>query len=490
MRASGILMHISSLPSPYGIGSLGKEAYAFVDFLKDAGQKLWQILPITPTSYGDSPYQSFSTFAGNPYFIDLDLLQEDGLLEKEEYENCCWGADPERVDYASIYHNRFPILRVAYTRFHMAEPADFADFRKENESWLPDYALFMALKDGHEGLPWSEWEEGIRLRQPDALEEAKADYAAETGFWEFLQYTFYKQWRKLKEYANEQGVRLIGDIPIYVALDSADVWANPEMFRLDEERRPIEVAGCPPDYFSETGQLWGNPLYDWDYCQKTGYDWWIRRIAAAAAAYDLVRIDHFRGFESFWAVPAEEETAVNGVWRKGPGMELFCQMKQQLGEVPIIAEDLGIITDEVRELLQESGYPGMKVLQFAFTDGYESAYLPHNHVKNCVCYTGTHDNDTIAGCLASADEADLEYMLRYLRVEKPEDAVWGMIAAAWASTADTAITTMQDILELGSEARMNIPSTSAANWSWRMKPDMLTPALTEKLLGLTKLYWR
>lgn len=490
MRESGILMHITSLPSPYGIGTMGKAAYEFADFLSAAGQKLWQILPITPTGYGDSPYQTFSTFAGNPYLIDLDRLSEDGLLSPEDYENCWWGENEEQVDYALIYQSRFPVLRLAYLRFCREIPAEYEAFCRENAPWLEDYALFMALKNEHDGRPWFEWEDPLKFRRADAMRQAARLHQTETGFWKFLQFEFYTQWNRLKEYVNEQGIRLIGDIPIYVALDSADVWANPQMFELDEDLSPVEVAGCPPDYFSATGQLWGNPLYNWAYCKETKYDWWVRRIASAASCYDIIRIDHFRGFESFWAIPGGDETAVNGKWKKGPGIDLFQQIEEVLGKVPIIAEDLGMITDPVRELLKETGFPGMKVLEFAFSAGYESDYLPHRQIQNCVCYTGTHDNDTLAGWLSSLTQEDLEYVLDYIRCGDPANAVWAMIAQAWASPADRAITTMQDLLGLGSEARMNTPSQPAGNWSWRMKPGQLTEGLAKRLQKLTALYWR
>lgn len=488
MRSSGILMHITSLPSPYGIGTLGKAAFDFVDYLKKSGQSYWQILPVTPTSYGDSPYQSFSTFAGNPYFIDLDILAEEGLLEKADYAGLSWGDDPKRVDYARIYQLRFPVLKKAYDRFCQNIPADFAAFCGEQRDWLEEYALFMSLKDAHGGRSWQRWEDSLRLREDTALEQARNSYQQQIEFWRFVQYEFYRQWRRLKDYANQNEVKIIGDIPIYVAEDSADVWANPQMFRLDADRRPIEVAGCPPDYFAKTGQLWGNPIYDWDYCKTTGYSWWIRRIQTALALYDTVRIDHFRGFESYWAVPAADETAENGVWKPGPGIALFRAVEQQLGQVSIIAEDLGTITDEVRALLKESGYPGMKVLQFAFSVGNESDYLPHNYGKNCVCYTGTHDNDTLAGWLASINESDREYTLRYCRASGEE--VWGLIAAAWGSTAAIAVTTMQDLLELDSGARMNIPSTPSGNWQWRSVLEDYSDSLAKRLDSLTRLYWR
>ena len=483
-------MHLSSLPSPYGIGTMGKAAYEFADFLQESGQKLWQMLPISPTSYGDSPYQSFSTFAGNPYFIDLDLLAKDGLLSAEDYAPLDWGGDPSRVDYAKIYENRFPVLKKAYQCFAEKQPEDFEEFAAEQNEWLEDYALFMALKFEQGGAPWLDWPADLRVRKASALTAAKKRLAEEIGFWKFVQYEFFTQWRALKEYVNGKGIRLIGDLPIYVALDSADAWSKPKMFLLDEERQPVVVAGCPPDYFSETGQLWGNPIYNWSYLKRTGYQWWIRRIGAAVSNFDMVRIDHFRGFESFWAIPAGDETAVDGEWRKGPGMDLFRKAEEALGKTAIIAEDLGLITEPVRELLAESGYPGMKVLEFAFSIGHESDYLPHKYPQNCICYTGTHDNDTILGWLKSLSEEELDYVLDYLRSGSLEEGVWDLIALAWSSPADTAITQMQDFLELGSEARMNIPSIAATNWQWRALPGQYGQELAGKIEKLTNLYWR
>lgn len=522
MRASGILMHLSSLPSPYGIGTLGQAAYDFADFLALSGQKLWQILPVSPTSFGDSPYQSFSTYAGNPYFIDLDLLQKDGLLEEADYASLDWGTDPAAVDYALLYETRFPVLRKAYERFleklpqklptkktaskgSTAEPvlpvasqadgddtaASFVAFQAENKHWLGDYALYMALKTERKGEPWSMWPDGLKKREKTALKEAGTRLRKEIGFWNFLQYEFFTQWKKLKAYTGEKGIRLIGDAPIYVALDSADVWSHPELFLLDEDLQPVVVAGCPPDYFAKTGQLWGNPIYNWEVHKKTGYRWWVDRIASAVSIYDMVRIDHFRGFESFWAIPAGDDTAINGEWRKGPGMELFQKVRRRLSDAPIIAEDLGMITDPVRELLKESGYPGMKVLQFAFSLDSPSAYLPHNQVNNCICYTGTHDNDTLRGWIDSLNEEELAYVSSYARSSgKPDELVWDIIALAWSTVADTAIATAQDILGLDTKSRMNTPSTSQGNWSWRALPGVFTEDLAEKLSAITKTYWR
>jgi len=491
MRASGVLMHISSLPSPYGIGTLGRAAYDFAGFLEKAGQKLWQILPVNPTSFGDSPYQSFSTFAGNPYFIDLDMLREDGLLKKSDYASLPWGDDPAAVDYARMYELRFPVLKKAYGAFcKKGGSPSYAAFLEKNAAWLPDYALYMALKSTHQGAPWTMWEDSLRLREASALDAARDQLGEEIGFWEFLQFAFFSQWEKLKAFVNEKGIRLIGDAPIYVAMDSADVWAHPEMFQLDEDLRPIVVAGCPPDYFSKTGQLWGNPIYDWEYMEKDGYRWWLERIAAAVSLCDMVRIDHFRGFESYWAIPAGDKTAENGQWQKGPGMALFEKVRERLGDGVIIAEDLGMITEPVRELLKETGYPGMKVLQFAFTPGYESDYMPHKHVKNCVCYTGTHDNDTLWGWISGLSEEELSTLMAYSRAKTRKECLWSVLAMAWGSVADTAVATMQDFLELSSEARMNTPSLPSGNWRWRALKSQLNGKLAEKINRLTKTYWR
>ncbi|WMJ23228.1 4-alpha-glucanotransferase [Paludicola sp. MB14-C6] len=490
MRSSGILMHISSLPSNYGIGTMGKTAYDFVDFLKQSGQKIWQLLPINPTSYGDSPYSSFSLYAGNPYFIDLDILHEEKLLEHSEYHNLNWGDDEEKVDYGKIFELRFNVLKKAFERFIKNADFQYEAFKQDNYFWLYDYSLYMALKFDNNNLSWQEWDEALRKRDKEALHQKEIQLKNEIEFWKFVQYKFYKQFYKLKQYANKNGIKIIGDIPIYVALDSADVWANPELFMLDEDLKPIEVAGCPPDDFAKTGQLWGNPLYNWEVMKQRGYDWWVNRIGTATKIYDIVRIDHFRGFESYYAIKAESETAEHGTWRKGPDIELFNTIKAKLSNPDIIAEDLGHFTEPVKTLLNATGYPGMKVLQFGFNSGEDSTFLPHNFKRNTVCYTGTHDNDTIKGWLDSLNEADLKYVMDYLNVDNKDDCIYGLIRLAWASVCDMAITTMQDLLKLPTEARMNIPSTAQGNWRWRMKKDQLTQELTQKLYTLTKLYWR
>lgn len=490
MRTSGILMHISSLPSPYGIGTMGKEARKFVDFLDKAGQTYWQILPICPTSYGDSPYQSFSSFAGNPYFIDLDYLCKDKLLTKKECLSYEWGENPEFVEYGTLYENRFPLLKKAYQRFKKALPADFADFCEKNSDWLDDYALFMALKDANGGVAWFEWEKDLKLRKPSAIEKAKEEFADDVEFWKMLQYLFFKQWTELKAYANEKGIQIIGDVPIYVAGDSADVWANPGQFYLDENLDPIDVSGCPPDAFSDDGQLWGNPLFRWDAMKKDGYTWWTKRIKAMSELYDVVRIDHFRGFDSYYAIPAKDKTARNGEWREGPGMDLFNTLEKKLGRLNIIVEDLGYLTPSVKQLLKDTGFPGMKLIQFAFDSREESDYLPHTYQKNCVVYTGTHDNDTIMGWFKTAPKESVKYAKEYLRLNKEEGYNWGTMKAVWGCVGDMAIVPMQDILGIGSEGRMNTPSTLGMNWKWRAVDGQITSALAKKVCKNMEIYCR
>ena len=491
MRKNGMLMPVSALPGAYGIGCFSKEAYRFVDILKESGQKLWQILPLGQTGYGDSPYQSFSTFAGNPYFIDLETLIEDELLTKEECDQADFGENEEEIDYEKIYNARFKVLKLAYKRAKkggLIQSKAYQEYLKEEEEWLADYALYMAVKDSFGGKSWDQWEEDIRLRRPEAMKAYQEKLAPEVEFYEFLQYLFAGQWAGLKEYANEQGIEIIGDIPIYVAFDSADTWANPKLFQLDEENLPIAVAGCPPDAFSATGQLWGNPLYAWEYHKKTGYDWWMKRVAHCFKIYDIIRIDHFRGFDEYYAIPYGDKTAENGEWMPGPGMDLFRTMKEKLGDLPIIAEDLGFLTDSVRKLLKDSGYPGMKVLEFAFVAGQDSDYLPHNYGRNCVVYTGTHDNDTLQGWYQTLSEEDKEMTKEYLNnAYTPEEEVhWDFISLAMRSVADTCIIPVQDFLGLGNQARINMPSTLGGNWQWRMKKGAFTEELIRKIKILTK----
>lgn len=488
-RASGVLMPVFSLPSKYGIGCFSKEAYKFVDQLKKAGQSYWQILPLGPTGYGDSPYQSFSTYAGNPYFIDLKTLVKEGLLTKKECKEVrC--KEQKKIDYEKIYQNRFKILKKAYRRFQKNDK--YEKFLEENAFWLEDYCMYMAIKDAHEGKSWSEWEELLKKREKTALEKVKEELEDEIGFYQFQQYEFDRQWKKLHTYAKEQGIQIIGDIPIYVAFDSADAWAAPELFQFDEENNPIRVAGCPPDAFAKTGQLWGNPLYNWAYHKKTGYDWWLKRIAYCFDLYDIVRIDHFRGFDEYYSIPYGDETAVNGHWEKGPGMDLFNTVKEKLGELDIIAEDLGFLTESVFQLLKDSGYPGMKVLQFAFDPSEDSDYLTYKYQRNCVVYTGTHDNDTTAGWFEKLSDGDKNVALRYMNsfYTPKEEQHWDLIALAMRSTADTCIIPVQDFLGLGSEARINMPSTLGDNWKWRMTKGAFSEELKEKIRRMTKLYGR
>ena len=492
MRRNGMLLPIASLPSPYGIGGFSKEAYEFIDLLEETGQKLWQILPLGPTSYGDSPYQSFSTFAGNPYFIDLDTLAEKGWLTKEACEASDYGDNESYIDYGRIYNSRFVLLKQAFLNSDILSDEKFTEFCKANQHWLPDYALYMALKNQNDGKSWIEWEEEIRLRKPEAVEYYKKELEEECNFYEFLQYEFHEQWTKVKEYAHKKGIQIVGDVPIYVAFDSADTWANPGLFKLDENNEPTQVAGCPPDGFSATGQLWGNPLYNWAYHKKTGYDWWLKRIAYCFDLYDIVRIDHFRGFDEYYSIPYGDETAVNGHWEKGPGMDLFNTVKEKLGELDIIAEDLGFLTESVFQLLKDSGYPGMKVLQFAFDPSEDSDYLTYKYQRNCVVYTGTHDNDTTAGWFEKLSDGDKEVALRYMNsfYTPKEEQHWDLIALAMRSTADTCIIPVQDFLGLGSEARINMPSTLGDNWKWRMTKGAFSEELKEKIRRMTKLYGR
>ena len=490
MRRSGILMHISSLPNDYGIGKLGKEAYAFVDFLEKAHQKCWQILPISPTSYGDSPYQSFSVHAGNPYFIDLEALEKEGYLKPAEYKDIEWGDDKGSVDYGKIYEVIFKVLRTAHKRFRKKPEKAYSKFVVENKDWIYDYALFMSLKFANKGKAWYEWDEPLKMYKPKAIKSARKEYANDIDFWCFVQYKYFQQWKKLKAYANEKGIEIIGDIPIYVAYDSVEVWSTPQYFSLDKEKKPVEVAGCPPDAFTADGQLWGNPLFRWDVMKKDSYSWWTKRISAMAKLYDIVRIDHFRGFDSFYAIPAKDDTAKNGVWKDGPGMDLFNVLEKKLGKLPIIVEDLGFLTPSVKKLLKDSGFPGMKVIQFAFDSREDSDYLPHNYPQHCVVYTGTHDNDTVMGWMKTAPKDCVRFAKDYLNLTKEEGYNWGMMRAAWSSVADMAIVPMQDLLGLDSKARINIPSTTGGNWQWRATPEQIDNKLAKKLHKCMQMYAR
>jgi 4-alpha-glucanotransferase len=492
MRESGILLPIASLPSRYGIGSFSKEAYDFIDKLKAAGQGSWQILPLGPTGYGDSPYQSFSTFAGNPYYIDLETLIEEGYLTEGECDAYDFGGDNRYIDYEKIYLSRFKVLRVAYERSNINEDESFQKFNGDNAYWLEDYALYMAVKNHFNGVSWIEWDGDIRLRDPKVVDRFKSEYAEEITFFKFQQFMFIKQWLKLKDYANKAGIKIIGDIPIYVAFDSADTWAQPELFEFDENRRPVAVAGTPPDSFSATGQLWGNPLYDWDYHKKTCYAWWIQRIHYCFKLYDVVRVDHFRGFDEYYSIPYGDTTAKNGEWREGPGYDLFREIKNQLGELNIIAEDLGFLTESVLKLVKDTGYPGMKVLEFAFDSREESDYMPHNYDKNSVVYTGTHDNETITGWYENLVSEDKNLAVDYLDIdtENERDIHWKFIRLALGTVADLAVIPLQDYLGLGNEARINTPSTVGDNWKWRLLEDEITDKLVEKIRKVTKIYGR
>ena len=487
MRKSGILCHISSLPSEGGIGTFGKSAYSFVDFLKEAGQYYWQILPLCPTGKGNSPYLSYSTFAGNPFFIDPGILIEDKLISKSFFASFFWGDDPENVDFDLIEKNRFTLLKEAYSNFRLND--DYKDFCSRNSFWLEDYAVYMVLKERFDGTSWYNWPDEYKLRDAEALESFRNENEYEISFWKFIQYLFFTQWYRLKDYANSNGVHILGDIPIYVASDSADAWSDRKEFLMDEHGNLTEVAGCPPDYFSEEGQLWGNPLYDWEYMKETGYRWWKKRISHMCKMFDSVRIDHFRGFESYYCIPADSDTAKIGEWRKGPGMDFFNSVEKDLGKLDIIAEDLGWLTDDVRQMLKDSGFPGMKVLQFAF-DSDDNDYLPHHITENSVCYTGTHDNNTILGFFDSADDVVKKRAVEYMKLDEKEGYNWGMMRTCWSSKADTAIVTMQDLLSLDGKARFNTPSVAEGNWTWRMTKKACNRALARKIRDYCLVYNR
>ena len=493
-RSSGILFHPTSLPGKYGIGTLGKEAYAFIDFLKKSKQKLWQIFPLGPTGYGDSPYQSFSSFAGNPYLIDFDLLIEAHLLSEEDLKDIFFGDNEEYIDYGAIYNQKYPLLRKAYENFKSSDnnemKGSLENFKRENSSWLNDYSLYISLKNHFNGLPWNEWAQDIKNREDGAMHHYRNELADDIEYHNFIQFLFFKQWGDVKRYANENGIKIIGDIPIFVAADSSDAWANPEIFLFDKERKPVKVAGVPPDYFSATGQLWGNPLYNWEKLRDTNYNWWVERVRANLSTCDIIRIDHFRGFEAYWAVPYGDDTAINGQWEPGPGIDLFNAIKSQLGELPIIAEDLGLMTQGVIDLREATGFPGMKILGFAFDSGEENDYLPHTYTRNCVVYTGTHDNDTLVGWFQKAKEEDREFARNYLNSRADEEIHWDAIRGAWSSVACMAISPVQDFLGLGSEARINTPGVASGNWQWRLKQGVLTNELAERIAKLTKIYSR
>lgn len=489
-RSAGLLMHITSLPSPYGIGTLGRESHAFADFLAKAGQRFWQVLPVGPTGSGDSPYQSFSSFAGNPYLIDLELLAEEGLLERRALEAINWGDDPALVDYGKLYRSRFAVLEQACAACLKTRRAEIERFEDEQRHWLPDYALFMALKRRFGMRSWLTWpDEALRMREASALEEARRELAEDTTFFTCLQYLFYRQWDALRAHCREQGVQLIGDMPFYTSADSADVWSQPQFFQLDAQRRPTHAAGVPPDYFSKSGQLWGNPLYDWEAMAADGYGWWIRRIGGMERLFDWVRVDHFRGFSAYWSVPAGAQSAAEGQWRPGPGAALPRILSSWFPQLGFIAEDLGEPSPDLKKLMEESGFPGMEVLQFAFTGAADNPYLPHNHARNAVCYVGTHDNATLAQWVREARPAERRNARAYLGIGHGS-LHEAMLRAGMASVSALFVSCMQDWLETGAEGRMNRPGTVFGNWRWRMQPGMLRDALAERIREMTGRYGR
>ena len=488
MRDSGILLHITSLPGVEGIGTLGKDAYAFVDFLKASGLSVWQMLPISPTGYGESPYQSFSTYAGNPLMIDLEMLGGDSNLSNED--NATKSA-PDKVDYPKVVKQKNIRLREAYHKSAGGLGNELAAFIEQQGHWLQDYALFMAVKQHFGNIGWMDWpDRAIVRRNPQAMKDYSLKLADEVSFHVFLQYHFFRQWKALKQYANDQGIRLFGDMPIYVAMDSSDSWANPDVFQLDKNLRPKAVAGVPPDYFTQDGQLWGNPLYNWKFLKKTGYSWWINRLRAMGEYYDMVRVDHFIGFANYYAVPYPSSTARYGTWRRGPGRAFFDVVKSELPRLNIIAEDLGAVNHKVKLLLRYCGYPGMKVLTFAFTGGLENPHRLENWSHHNIGYTGTHDNDTALGWWDKAPQNEKENAIRQLGMKQGDDIVDALIHAVFNSSAQTVIIPMQDILKLDGQARMNLPGTLGGNWQWRMKPMALTQQLAQRLLGLNRHYER
>ena len=493
MRESGILLPIFSLPSKFGIGSFSREAYEFVDFLFGAAQGYWQILPVGPTGYGNSPYQPFSAFAGNPYFISIETLIEDGLLTWEECNAVDFGNDETRVNYGTMYANRSTLLKKAYERFNEAgkETEEFKKFTKREKDWLKDYALFTSIKQKMNGAPWYEWEDDLKKRDANALKKIEKELADEMDFVFFEQYEFDKQWHKLRQYANDRNVKIIGDLPFYVSLDSADCWSDPDVFLMDEDLNPKVVAGCAPDAFSRTGQLWGNPIYDWDTLKKNEYKWWVKRIKRNYDFYDVIRIDHFHGFCEYYAVPFGDKTAENGKLCKGPGMSLFGALKKQIGDLRIIAEDLGTNTPENEALIRESGFPGMKVLQYGFTS-WDSYYVNHRHINNCVVYTGTHDNTPTRAWVEEINEGERDFCRRYINSMNSNygQLTWDIIREAFRSVADLIIIPLQDYLCFGREARINTPGTSEGNWEWRMRPNFLSQDLQNSIKGLTELYSR
>ena len=493
-RASGILLHPTSLPGRYGIGDLGAQAYRFVDFLEDSQQSLWQILPLGPTGHGNSPYMAYSAMAGNPLLINLENLQAQGLLDPEDF-TLGQGFSDQAVDYQAVYAFKLSLLKKASERFkdiaNEGDRKEFDDFRKHCRNWLEDYGLFMALKDENGGVPWSQWDSAIAQRDPFVLNQYRVDLASEIFFHEYMQFEFYRQWSGLKNYANDRGIKIVGDMPIYVAHDSADVWARPENFMLDPDTlEPSQMAGVPPDYFSATGQLWGNPTYNWEAVEADGFKWWLQRLQASLEQVDIIRIDHFRAFAAFWAVPAGHETAMDGEWINAPGEAFFETVERELGQLPFLAEDLGLIDEDVEALRDKFDLPGMKILQFAFGGDHKNPYLPFNIDNNFVVYTGTHDNDTTVGWFAQATEYEKQRLAAYIGAFNPDSVHWSMIRLAMSSTANQAITPLQDLLGLGSQARMNTPGVGNGNWEWRYSQAMLTPTMSEQLKQMTELYGR
>lgn len=489
-RSSGVLLHISSLPGEFGIGDFGSGAYNFVDFLYRSGQKNWQILPLGITSYGDSPYQSFSAFAGNPYFIDLNEFIGSGFISKEEVEKFDFGEDPSKVNYGLLYENKIPLLKQAYRNSKDLIIKDLEGFVKENYGWIRDFALFMAIKESYGNVSWLEWDKKYKAYNSEEVLDFEKEYKDEIYFWIFTQYYFWKQWKKLKKYANKKDVKIIGDLPIYVSTDSVDVWKDPHLFKLDKDFQPITVAGVPSDDFSELGQLWGNPTYDWENMEKEGYSWWVDRIHHSFKQFDILRIDHFKGFESFWEVEFQSKDARKGKWRQGPGIELFRKIEEELGSLDIVAEDLGFNTENLEKLVSETGFPNMKILQFGFNHKEENNHMVHQFKENMLAYTGTHDNQTIMGWFKEAGIEDKEYVEEYFKLDKIEGYNWGIIRGLWSSVARLTIVPLQDILGLDNGARMNTPAILGGNWTWRYRESMLKDRLARKLKDLTELYWR
>ena len=490
-RSSGVLMHITSLPGQFGIGTFGKSAYDFVDFLEETKQTYWQILPLTTTSYGDSPYQSFSAVAGNLNLIDFSLLKEDGLLEDSDYVNVNFGGNPEKVDYALLFEARRPILEkaVANTSKNSVVLAEIEKFEVENSSWLADYAEYMAIKESFGYKSFIHWDEDIKKGEEAAREKYRTELQDSIRYYTVTQYFFFKQWLALKEYANEKGIKIIGDMPIYVSADSVEMWTMPELFKVDANNEPLYVAGCPADDFSPTGQLWGNPIYDWEKHKEQGFLWWIYRVQESFKIYDVLRIDHFKGFSDFWQIDKDAENAVNGTWEAGPGIELFQKIKEQLGDLPIVAENLGFIDAKAEKLLDDSGYPGMKILQFAFP-GEDNLDRPHHYTQNSVAYTGTHDNDVVNGWYEKLSESEKELVSEYLNRRDDETITEAMIRGIYSSVSDYAIVTMQDLLDKDATSRMNVPSTVGGNWEWRMLAEDLTEERKEFLRNITVRYSR